>query len=138
MAVLTSVKRLAAANALLLFLLIAHTVDHVSRPASGNALAIGVPALLTFAGTIVALGLAFRSSGHAAAAAVAAGFVNLAGFTLVHVLPHWSIFSEPYSSLQVNALSWALLVAPMAAAALLFALGLRELGMWRRQSRPAV
>lgn len=131
-------RRLAAANGLLVLLLVLHTIDHVSRGVdSTSAVALGVPALFTFAGAIVAFVLALRGSPAAAPVSVAAGLVNLVGFGLVHVAPHWSIFSEPYYTLDVNLLSWLLLAAPMATAGVVTALGLRALGRRRPPARLA-
>ena len=38
------------------------------------------------------------------------------GFVAVHLAPHWSAVSDPYSAFDADALSWALVALPILAA----------------------
>ena len=78
--------------------------------------------------------LALRRSPHAPAAGAFAGLATIFGFVVIHLLPRFNdAISDPFWAFSANALSWALLVAPVVAAALLAAAGLHEL----RAARPA-
>ncbi len=44
-----------------------------------------------------------------------------------HIAPHWSAFSDPYPDLHVDALSWGVMLAEIAAALIVGAVGVREL-----------
>jgi len=120
---------LARANLLLFALLIAHTVDH-----GANQPARELPATGTFAGlagfAIVAASswLALRRGGLAPAAAIGAGLATAAGLIAIHLLPAWSEpISDPYWDFSANAMSWALLAAPLLASLWLAAVGARAL-----------
>ena len=59
--------------------------------------------------------LAVRRSPLAPAASVLSGGLTAAGIVLVHLLPMWWGFvSDPYWDFGANALSWALVIAPLA------------------------
>jgi hypothetical protein len=123
-------SRLAKLNLIVFALLIAHTVDHAVNqpardlPATGSV--IGVAGFAILAASAV---LALRRNPHAPAAAAFAGFATALGFVAVHLLPAWADpISDPYWDFGANTLSWVLLVAPLAAAVVLGAAGLRELG----------
>src|SRR6476659_361756 len=116
---------LAKANLILFALLAAHTLDHAvnqpSRdlPATGSV--IGIAGFVIVAASAV---LALRRSAMAPAAAMFAGVATTVGFLAIHVLPAWSEpISDPYWDFAANALSWALLIAPLAAAIALAAMG---------------
>jgi len=47
------------------------------------------------------------------------GAVNTVGFIAVHVVPHWSGFSQPFGQVGASALSWANLALTVGAAAAL-------------------
>src|SRR5436190_4801843 len=121
---------LAKANLLLFALLIAHIVDHAVNQASRDLPATG--SVLGIAGFVIVAAstvLALRRSPAAPAASVFAGVATTIGFLAIHVLPAWSEpISDPYWDFAANAVSWVLLVAPLAAAIGLAVVGMRELG----------
>lgn len=130
---------LAKANLVLLGLLVGHLLDHAFNqpardlPVTGSAVAVIGFAVL--AGSAV---LALRRSPLAPHAAVFAGTSTALGFTAIHLLPAWSEpISDPYSAFSANALSWVLVIAPLAAALALTALGLREAGLRSGSAEPA-
>jgi hypothetical protein len=92
-----------------------HALDHTRQ---GRELPAEVY-VAGFAGWIaLAVLLVFVARGHRLAApyAAAVGLSVAVGFALVHVAPHWSSFSDPYSGFDADALSWALVVVPVLAA----------------------
>lgn len=120
-------RELIAANLLLIALLVVHTLDHTFRQAAE------VPAEAALAGTaglgaaLVALLLSGTGSRWAGAATGFVGLSAAAGFVAIHVFPEWSVFSQPYSDIDVDGLSWTAMLVPAAAAAGVGALGLSRL-----------
>jgi hypothetical protein len=118
---------LAAANLTLVALLVVHTLDHVLRQTAP------VPAEAAFAGiagigvTLAALGLSLAQSRLAPLATAGVGFATAVGFVAIHVVPEWSLFSQPYADIDVDALSWTGMLVPAVAAAGIGALGLSRL-----------
>ena len=92
-----------------------HALDHArqGRDLAGEVYAAGVAGWIALA---VLLVLVARGHRLAAPYAGAVGLSVAAGFVAVHLLPHWSAFSDPYPSFGADALSWALVVLPVAAA----------------------
>ena len=80
--------------------------------------------------------LVARDHRLAAPYAAAVGVSVAVGFLAVHVAPHWSSFSDPYSGFDPDALSWALVAVPVLAAINLVAQAARAHARTRR-SPPA-
>ena len=121
---------LAKANLALFALLALHTVDHAanqpSRELPDTASVIGIAGFAIVALSTV---LALRRAASAPAASLFAGLVTAGGFVAVHLVPTWSgAISDPYWDFEPNALSWALMRAPLAAALVLAAIAAREPG----------
>ena len=127
---LVEMSRLAKLNLLVFALLLAHTVDHaVNQPARDLPATGSIVGVAGFAILATSTVLALRRSPVAPAAAALAGFATALGFLAVHLLPAWSDpISDPYWDFGANALSWALLIAPLAAAIALAVAGVRQLG----------
>ena len=126
------------AGALLLVLLVAHTADHeLNQPPREYGLALTLPGFLGLAAAVTVVVLAWRRSRAAAPAALVVGAGTVTGFFAIHLLPRWSAFSDPYSAFEPNALSWALVALPMAAAAWLALRGAREIAAGRAVRHPA-
>jgi hypothetical protein len=81
---------------------------------------------------ITMVALAIRGSRWAPLSAVVVGLANFLGFIAVHVVPDWGPLSDGYPDLPVDGLSWAIVILPMAAAALLVLVGLPQLRAPRR------
>jgi hypothetical protein len=92
-----------------------HALDHTrqGRDLSSEVYVAGVAGWIALA---VLLVLIAREHPLAAPYAAAVGVSVAIGFVAVHVVPHWSAFSDPYSRFDADALSWALVVLPVAAA----------------------
>jgi hypothetical protein len=101
-----------------------HDLDHV-RQGTTTPAAVVATAIAGWTATIVLLVLVARR--HELATRYAAGFgLALAtGFVLVHLLPHWSTFSQSYADQDADALSWVLAVLPVLAGLCLSAVALR-------------
>jgi len=118
-------RSLIAANLVLVGLLVMHTLDHLLRQEapvpSGTAIA-GTAGLVV---ALLVLGLALAGHGLAPAATALVGLGTAAGFVALHVFPDWGVFSQPYADIEVDGLSWAAMIAPALAAAVVGAIGVR-------------
>ena len=78
---------------------------------------------------LVAVVLVFARSRWAPLAAIVIGFANAAGFAVSHLLPYWSVFSDPFTHPEagsgVNAVSRITALLGIAAALLFGYAGLR-------------
>jgi hypothetical protein len=112
-----------------------HAIDHTRQ---GRTLASEVYVAGVAGWIALALLLWLVARGHRLAApyAAAVGLSVAVGFLAVHVAPHWSAFSDPYSAWNPDALSWALVVIPVLAALNLVAQAARARTR-RRRSPPA-
>ena len=92
-----------------------HALDHArqGRDLAGEVYVAGVGGWIA-----LALLLVLIARGHRLAPlyAAAVGVSVAAGFLAVHVAPHWSAVSDPYSAFDPDALSWVLVVVPVLAA----------------------
>src|SRR3954454_12528905 len=106
---------LGRAALLLAVLDVVHALDH---PRQGRDLAREVYVAGVAGWIALALLLALIARGHRLAAPYAelVGISVAVGFLAVHVAPHWSSFSDPYSRFEPDALSWALVALPVLAA----------------------
>ena len=120
--------------AIVLFALqVVHALDHaIGHPPD----AIGqVPGLFGFITNAAVIYLAWREDALAPLAAAAVGFFSAAALIAIHLAPHWGALSDPYSKLDLPAISWAIVLVSIAWSLFLGVLGLRE--MLARQSRTA-
>jgi len=116
---------LVAGNLMLVALLVLHSLDHMVRQTAPVPAEAAVAGTAGLAAALVALALSVSGSRWAVAATAFVGLATAAGFVAVHVLPEWSVFSQPYADIDVDAVSWVGMLAPAAAAAGLGALALR-------------
>ena len=95
-------------------LTVVHDLDHVRQGRS-------LPAVLyvVAAGALVSLGMTLtvllRRPRWARAAAGAQGVATVVGVGAVHALPEWSRYADSYPAAGADALSWAIVLAMMAA-----------------------
>jgi hypothetical protein len=110
---------------------VAHALDHArqGRDLAAEVYTAGIAGWIALA---VLLVLVVRGHRLAAPYAAAVGLAVAVGFVAVHVLPHWSAFSDPYSGWEPDALSWALVVVPVLAALNLVAQAARVRSHTRR------
>lgn len=119
-------RALVTANAGYLVVLVLHTEDHAlrqHRPLPSELTYIGLSGLV--AGVVV-LVLAIRRHPAAPLLSAVLGLSAVTGFAVIHLAPHWGVVSDPYAAHDLDALSWASMLAGMLAGAALAAAGLRE------------
>ena len=110
---------LAAAAVVLLTLL--HDLDHLrqGRELPGALDLIG--AIGTTASVVIFVWV-WRGGALAARGAALFGIATAIGLVSIHVLPRWSLISDPYSEARVDAWSWMGLAALIAAGVTLAAM----------------
>jgi hypothetical protein len=110
------VRRLLIANAALVVLLVAHIADHaVRQPAAAQLpLSASFPGLLGTLLAIISLALVACRARHAPQFAGLIGVATALGFVAIHLLPHWSRFSDPYMSRYLDTGSWIEMLAALA------------------------
>src|SRR3954463_9509686 len=103
---------LGRAALLLTALDVLHALDHTRQ---GRDLASEVYVAGVAGWIAIALLLVLAARGHPLAApyAAAVGISVAAGFLAVHVAPHGSALSDPYSGFDPDALSWTLVAVPV-------------------------
>jgi len=102
------VRRLLFANLALALLLLVHIADHSLRQPAGGQLGLveSLPGLLGAVAVFVSLGLVAFGYRHAPVIAGTIGLLTAVGFVAVHLLPTWSMFSDPYTDRELDAGSW--------------------------------
>jgi hypothetical protein len=118
--------RLTLASLAYLILNVMHTLDHIrqSRPLPTELDVVGA---VSITASIVVLVLAIRAHPLAPLACLALGVASVAGLIVVHLVPHWSVFSDPYYDANVDALSYGLLGLLIASGAYLALAGMRAI-----------
>lgn len=126
--------RLVEANLVLVALLVLHDLDHVrqGRTVGGSVIAVGVVGAL---GALASLILALVPHPLAPFASFLVGTGTAIGFAAAHVLPHWSVISDPYPGLGVDAASWLSLGASMVVAVAVGLVGFRAIRTRRNVAR---
>jgi hypothetical protein len=113
------------ASLLVLVLQVAHTLDHViGHPAQGVGV---IPGYLGYATILGTLYLVWRDDPLGPPVAAFVGFFTAVGLAAIHLAPHWGVFSDPYSKLDLGFISWAIVIVSILASLWLGALGLREM-----------
>lgn len=110
----------------LLGVIVLHDLDHLRQGREIEFLVVGI-GVIGDIGMITMVALVIRRHRLAPLAATVMGFANFFGFIAVHVVPDWGPLSDGYPDLPVDALSWAIVFVPMAAALWLGLAGLSEL-----------
>lgn len=104
-------RALVLAAGALLALTVLHDLDHVRQ---GRSLPTALNAIGAL-GTLGAVGLLLwtlrRSDENVRRVAGAFGVTTALGLVIIHVLPHWSVISDPYGEAGVDWVSWVSLAA---------------------------
>jgi hypothetical protein len=113
-----------------------HTLDHLRQGTDDLATEILAGGTVVSILAVLTLVLALRRHPRAALWAAVVGTWSALGVIASHIAPHWSAFSDSYFEIDADALSWAVMLAEVLAAAYLGLVGFRAL---RRQAtgRPA-
>ena len=126
-------KRIVRLSWTMFALQVVHILDHARQGRGLNNELYGIGTFATVSALALVV-LVVRRHPLAPVAAVTVGFGNLVGLPLVHIVPHWSAFSDPYPAAHVDAGSW-LQVSVMMVVALM--LGLAGLAAIRRPAASA-
>jgi hypothetical protein len=114
-----------------LLMQVLHTLDHIlvqDRGLGPLATEVTLVGYVGFAVNLALLYLVLRGDALAPLAGLAFGLSVIAGGVAVHLLPHWSAFSDPYRDLSVvEAATWISVYALIASGALLALVAAREL-----------
>jgi hypothetical protein len=104
-----------------------HTLDHLRQGLGGLSplILVGGSALSLLA--LIAMVMALRQHPRASSFCAVVGLTGALGVAASHLAPHWSALSDPYPDLSVDALSWAVMLAEIAAALALGIVALRQL-----------
>jgi hypothetical protein len=118
---------LTRANLLLLGLLFVHTLDHgvgqTARELPGSSSLVGAAGFALTAGSTW---IALRRMPIAPEVSTAVGAITAVGVAAVHLMPNWwGWVSDPYWSFDPGFASWLSLLALLAGAVYLTALGMR-------------
>jgi hypothetical protein len=84
-----------------------HDLDHIRRH-NYSPIAVRSLGFFALAAGILVVTLAVGRSKLAVPLACLYGFASGVGLFAVHVLPHWSLFSDPLTIYHVDALSWTI------------------------------
>jgi len=107
---------LVAVLGMLLGLQIVHALDHTLRQTAKVPAEASTLGTIGFVTTGAALVLAVLGSRWAWPATALVALGTFAGFVAVHLLPDWGPFSQPYSDIPVDTLSWIAMLVPAAVA----------------------
>jgi hypothetical protein len=118
--------RLTAAAALFLAANLVHTLDHLRQGVDRLAAEVLAGGTLLTLAAVLALVLALRRDPRAPVICAGVGLAGALGVAAAHLAPHWSALSDPYPGLGLDLLSWAIMLAEIAAALVLAVAGVRE------------
>lgn len=103
-----------------------HTLDHLRQGLGGLTPEILTAGTLLTLAAIAVLALALRGDPRAAVVGCGVGVSGALGIAAAHLAPHWGALSNPYPEIGADALSWAVMLAEIAAAFALAVVGMRE------------
>lgn len=108
-------RRLLLANAALAVLLLGHVADHVLRQPGEIQLAwpANLPGIAGVLAVLVSLALVAGRHRYAVPVAGTVGVLTAVGFVAIHLLPGWSLFSDPFYGKGLDAVSWIEMLAAL-------------------------
>jgi hypothetical protein len=118
--------RLGGAAALFVAANVLHSLDHVRQGVDRLAVDVVAGGALLSIAALLALALALRQDPRAPIVCAGVGLAGALGVAAAHLAPHWSALSDPYPGLGLDALSWAVMLAEIAAALVLAVAGARK------------
>ena len=103
--------------------LLVHGADHLDRGVDVVTTLVLTAGSIQIVLGVVAVALVFTRHPAAPRFAALVGFASAIGFTMAHLLPEWSAFSDSLVEGQVDALTWVAVIAEIAGAVLMSAAG---------------
>ncbi len=128
---------LALASIAFLVANVLHTIDHERTGTARLTTAVTAGGVAITVGALLTLWLALRRHPRAPLVAAAVGLGSAVGIAASHLAPHWSVFSDSYWDLSLDAFSWTVVLVEIGTGLVLAAVALRELGAARRVPDPA-
>jgi hypothetical protein len=104
-----------------------HTLDHLRQGTGDLATEVLAGGTVLSILALLTLALALRDHPRAPLWAAVVGSWSALGVAASHIAPHWSAFSDSYFEIDADALSWAVMLAEVLAAAYLGLVGFRAL-----------
>lgn len=104
-----------------------HVIDHQRQGFDRLTTEVVVGGSVLTLLALVTLMLVLRRHSRAALACAVVGLGSAIAISASHLAPHWSALSDPYRDLSLDALSWAVMLAEVVAAAILGLVGVRAL-----------
>jgi hypothetical protein len=101
-----------------------HGVDHVRQGLGRLTFEVMAGGLGLLLLALVPLALTLRGHRLAPLAAAVVGLWTVFAVAASHLAPHWSALSDPYADNDLDVVSWSLMLAVIAVAAVLGAIGL--------------
>jgi hypothetical protein len=114
-----------------------HSVDHERTGTARLTTAVTAGGVVITLGALVVLWLALRRHSRAPLVAAAVGLGTAVGVAASHLAPHWSVFSDSYWDLSLDAFSWAIVLLEIATALVLALVARRDLEARRRVANAA-
>src|SRR3954447_17800138 len=95
-----------------------HTTDHLRQTRGIGALApeVMIGGTLVVVAAVVTLVMALRGHERAPLVATVFGFATAIGVTASHIAPYLGPLSDPYTALNLDAYSWAVMLFEVGAA----------------------
>ena len=118
-----------------------HTGDHVRRGLGVETVEVSTVGGITAVAQLLVVATVFLRWRWAAVAAAAIGFPDAVGIAAVHLLPHWSAFSDAFpgaSGTGVTGFSWFAAVLEIVGALVFGMAGVHALRATPRRSRERV
>jgi hypothetical protein len=122
------------ANIIFVAVNLLHTADHQRQGTGGLTWEIYLGGSAITLAAIASLVLARRRDGRAPIFGAVLGLSAATGIAASHIAPHWSAFSDSYPQIHADAISWVVVLAEIAGAALLAAVSVRELRLGRQEA----
>ena len=104
-----------------------HTADHLRQGTGRLSIEILVAGTGLTLAALATVPFAVRRDPRAPLFAAIVGLPGAVGIAAAHIAPHWSALSDPYPGNGLDALSWAVVLLEIGAAAVLGLVGVREL-----------
>lgn len=120
-------RRLVVAHLVFLLTMVLHGADHVRQGTGRLTPEVFWGGLFLAALALAPLPLTLRRHPRAPLVAAVVGLWTALAVSASHLAPHWSAFSDPYPDLSLDAYSWAVMLAEIAAALVFGLIGLTEL-----------
>lgn len=131
-------RRLRQTGVVLIAALLVHSIDHVVRGLDVVTWLVTTAGTIQFIVAAVAVWLVFAGHRQAPPLAMLIGFAGAVGFSSAHLLPQWSLISDPYVGAQMApGVTWFSWLSALFEIAADLAFGLAGVRAWQANATPA-